>query len=225
LFASGRGTGTVVQAGGGVTHVVSIHEGTVIAGSEVKIDIGGNDIDEYLQSLLGEKLKEVFSSLKSDQKMDDELTVVRKIKESLGYVSEVFDSELQKPASVVDQKFELADGRTIVVGHERFKCGEALFKPSLLGRDEVGIVEAIRDSIGKCDVNFKAILSMNVVLAGGSCSFSGLKTRLSNELNCPSTDPVANASKSRVVVSPSDLKDVTWTGGSILSSLSTFESK
>jgi actin-related protein len=55
-----------VQAGGGVTHVVSFLEGTVIHEIQIKIDIGGNDIDEYLQSLLKEKSKEVYSSMKSD---------------------------------------------------------------------------------------------------------------------------------------------------------------
>jgi actin-related protein len=62
-----------------------------------------------------------------------ELEIVRDIKEKLCYVVDKnFDQELKKSQdnNNNDKNYDLPDGRTIVVGDERFKCPEILFQPS-----------------------------------------------------------------------------------------------
>ncbi len=50
-------------------------------------------------------------------------------------------------------KYELPDGQVITIGHEKFLCPEALFKPILLGTEDFGIHEMIHNSIMKCNAD------------------------------------------------------------------------
>lgn len=49
----------------------------------------------------------------------------------------------------------LPDGRKIVVGNERFKCAEVLFKPEIAGIDIDGIHKYIYNSVMKCDIDVR----------------------------------------------------------------------
>merc|ERR1719191_2068105 len=74
-------------------------------------------------------------------------------------------------------------------------------------------------AIMSCDVDIRKDLYGNVVIAGGSSSFSGIAERMERELTslAPSTMRIK-------VVAPPERKYSTWIGGSILASLSTFQS-
>lgn len=50
-----------------------------------------------------------------------------------------FDKEMIPDENSGERKYELPDGQLIVIGNERFRCPETLFKPSLLGMEAVGI--------------------------------------------------------------------------------------
>merc|ERR1712144_57871 len=89
----------------------------------------------------------------------------------------------------------MGDGQVITIGNERFRCPEVLFKPSMIGLEQEGIHKLCFKSIMKCDVDIRKDLYNNVVLSGGSTMFKGIDDR----------------------------KYSVWIGGSILSSLSTFE--
>ena len=39
----------------------------------------------------------------------------------------------------LEKNYELPDGEVITVGNERFRCAEAIFNPSLLGINSVGL--------------------------------------------------------------------------------------
>jgi len=70
----------------------------------------------------------------------------------------------------------------------------------------------------KCDVDIRRDLYQNVVLSGGTTMFAGIGERMTRELTAlaPSTVKIK-------VVAPPERKYSVWIGGSILSSLSTFQ--
>jgi len=117
-----------------------------------------------------------------------------------------------------DVQYELPDGNTIVIGNERFRTPEALFKPSVLGMESAGIHETTYNSIMKCDVDIRKDLYGNIVLSGGTTMFEGIDKRMEKEIT-----NLAPASMKIKIVAPPERKYSVWIGGSILSSLSTFQ--
>ena len=63
-----------------------------------------------------------------------ERQTVRLIKEQLTYVALDFDAEMKKFSSEGEKMYTLPDGRILKVGNQRFRCTEALFKPSLIDK-------------------------------------------------------------------------------------------
>merc|ERR1719463_712825 len=106
----------------------------------------------------------------------------------------------------------------ITVGNERFRCPEVLFQPSFVGKESSGIHEITFQSIQKCDIDIRKDLYANVVLSGGTTMFPGIGERMTKELSAlaPSTMKIK-------VIAPPERKYSVWIGGSILSSLSTFQ--
>ncbi|XP_054161000.1 actin-like [Oppia nitens] len=80
---------------------------------------------------------------------------------------------------LTDYLNKLPDGHVITVGSERFRCPEALFQPSLLGRPELsllssGIHQTLYNSIMKCDVDIREDMYSYIVLSGGNTMFTGM---------------------------------------------------
>jgi len=113
----------------------------------------------------------------------------------------------------------LPDGQVITIGSERFRCAEVLFKPSLIGLEQAGIHQTTYDSIMKCDVDIRKDLYGNTVLSGGTTMFEGIADRMTKEITA-----LAPASMKIKIVAPPERKYSVWIGGSILASLSTFQS-
>ena len=114
--------------------------------------------------------------------------------------------------------YELPDGNIISLHSERFRCPEVLFQPSLVGKEAMGIHDTTFQSIMKCDVDIRKELYSNVVLSGGSTMMPGIGERMTKELSAlaPSTVRIK-------VIAPPERKYSVWIGGSISSSLSTFQ--
>ena len=70
----------------------------------------------------------------------------------------------------------------------------------------------------KCDVDIRKDLYANVVMSGGTTMYAGIADRLSKELTA-----LAPASMKVKIIAPPERKYSVWIGGSILSSLSTFQ--
>ena len=212
LYASGRTTGIVLDSGDGVTHTVPIYEGYNLPHAIMRMDMAGRDLTDYLVKLLSEVGQSFASSAERE--------IVRDIKEKLCYVALDFESEMKTFAesSVMDKVFELPDGNTVTLGNQRFRCAESLFQPMKVGKEFPGVHELTFQSIMKCDVDVRRDLYGNIVLSGGTTMFPGIAERVNKEVVA-----LAPSSMKIKVIAPPERKYSVWIGGSILSSLSTFQ--
>lgn len=131
LYASGRTTGIVLDAGDGVSHAVPVYEGFAIPSSIRRIDVAGRDVTENLQTLL-RKSGSVFHT-------SAEKEIVKQIKEKVSYVAldpkkeerEWYPGGSRASESKVVE-YALPDGQKLKIGAERFRAPEILFDPSTL---------------------------------------------------------------------------------------------
>ena len=156
LFASGRGTGLVLDIGEGVTTYFPVYDGFAITPHIRRIDLGGHEVTKYLQLLL-RKAGHIFTTT-------SELEVVRQIKESC---SECLTSETAVSPAGAAVDYVLPDGNVLKLGSERWECCESLFRPQNIGQESFGVPRDLFDTVMACDLELRKDLFSNVLLSGG----------------------------------------------------------
>ena len=214
LYASGRTTGVVIDAGEDVTHVVSIYEGYILPHACERLNVAGRKLTDNLRRLLAERGYDLQSSAQRE--------IVQAIKEDLCYIALDFEQtiEASTKSTNIEKAYKLPDGKQITINSERFRAPEALFRPSLINEENAGLHKLVHNSIMKINIEIRNSFYQNVILAGGSTMFPGFQDRIQKELTS-----LATADTKIDVIAPKDQKYSAGRGGSILTSLEAFPSQ
>ena len=208
----------VCDSGDGVTHTVPVFEGFSIPHAVKKNFIAGRAITDHMVNLL------TADGISAQGGESAWKQIVITLKEKLCFVSLDPEADKAKAAESTEmtKNYELPDGQIVAVNTPRFMAPESLFDPGLIkeGDEALGMHDMSYASIQDCDVDIRMDLYGNVILSGGTTLYTGLPDRLEAEIDkkCPQQGSVK-------IIASADRYYCVWTGGSTLSSLSTFESQ
>lgn len=227
-------TGTVIDSGDGVTHVIPVAEGYVIGSCIKHIPIAGRDITYFIQQLLRER--EV--GIPPEQSLE----TAKAIKETFSYVCPDIAKEFAKydqdPGKWM-KRYESVNAITkqkfgVDVGYERFLGPEIFFHPEFSNPDfTTPISEVVDTVIQNCPIDVRRGLYENVVLSGGSTMFKDFGRKLQRDVKRQVDARLKlseELSQGRIKPKPIDVQVIThpmqryavWFGGSMLASTPEF---
>uniref|UniRef100_A0A8C4NQB1 Actin related protein 3 n=1 Tax=Dicentrarchus labrax TaxID=13489 RepID=A0A8C4NQB1_DICLA len=227
-------TGTVIDSGDGVTHVIPVAEGYVIGSCIKHIPIAGRDITYFTQQLLRER--EV--GIPPEQSLE----TAKAVKERFSYVCPDLVKEFNKYDTDGSKWIKQYTGInaiskkefTIDVGYERFLGPEIFFHPEFANPDFTQpISEVVDEVIQNCPIDVRRPLYKNIVLSGGSTMFRDFGRRLQRDLK-RTVDARLKMSEElsggKLKPKPIDVQVIThhmqryavWFGGSMLASTPEF---
>ena len=163
--------GIVVELGGGFTQVVPMYQRMTQPNLVQKLEIGGNDLTQYLMQTITEDGVSLGNT-------SSEREIARDIKEKCGYVALNYKEELSKRNIEVTDTYMMPDGNIIDITKSRFKCFEPLFTPSLLSHDKNGLSYMLANALVQNQTLYK-----NIYLTGGVSFAKGLVERLEKDVS------------------------------------------
>jgi actin-related protein 3 len=223
-------TGTVIDSGAGVTHVIPVAEGYVIGSSIKSVPIAGRDITNFVQSLLRDR-----------GEPDSSLQTAERIKEEFCYVSPDIVKEFSRydrePDYFKKHIVNHLNGKSVQVdvGYERFLAPEIFFNPEIYSSDFLTPLPNIVDTVIQTSpIDVRRGLYKNIVLSGGSTLYKDFGRRLQRDIR-HLVDARIKASEARSGGAKSgglDVQVIThkrqrhgpWFGGSLLGQTPEFKS-
>lgn len=228
-------TGTVIDAGDGVTHVIPVAEGYVIGSCIKHIPLAGRDITNYVQQMLRDRKEPIPP--------EDLLLVAKSVKERHCYTCPDIVKEYMKYDNDPDKYFKIFEGThprtgspwTCDVGYERFLGPEIFFNPEIFNPSfTTALPEVVDKSILACPIDTRRGLYKNIVLSGGSTMFKDFGRRLQRDIKkradhrleanwARHPNMAKTGNKMEVnVISHHMQRFAVWFGGSMLSSTPEF---
>ncbi|KAF7646654.1 hypothetical protein LDENG_00184060 [Lucifuga dentata] len=220
----------VVDSGFSFTHIAPYCRSRKMKEGICRINVGGKLLTNHLKEIISYRQLHVM----------DETHVLNQVKEDVCYVSQQFHkdmeiAQLKGEDNSVMRDYVLPDFSSIKKGfckpreemvftgkyktgeqilrltNERFAVPEMLFHPSDIGIQEMGIAEAIVNSIESMPEDMQPHFYQNIVLTGGNTLFPGFRERLEAELRSlvPAHLPMS-------VLLPPNPICFSWEGGKLL---------
>lgn len=222
-------TGTVIDSGDGVTHVIPVAEGYVIGGAIKNIPLAGRDITLFIQLLLRDR-----------GEVDTSLQTAERIKQQFCYVCPDIVNEFKKFDQYPQEKFaqyivETVDRRKAVdIGYERFLAPEIFFNPEICSSDFLTPLPTVVDQVVQSSpIDVRKKLYKNIVLSGGSTMFKDFGRRLQRDIKglvnerIESSEKLSGVKSTGVdvqVISHKRQRNAVWFGGSLLAQTGEFKS-
>jgi len=218
----------VIDSGFSFTHIVPYVLGRRVRGSVKRIDVGGKLLTNHLKEITSYRQLHVL----------DETHVMNGCKEDCCYVALDWDKDVtvarqRGKENTIARDYVLPDFTTIRRGfmksmedstgkpeegeqlirmnNERFMVPEILFHPSDIGISQMGIPEAVVESVSSCEEGAQPWLYRNIVLTGGCAMFPGFRDRLEREVR-----KLAPGDMEVVVREVSNPVEYAWKGGASL---------
>ncbi|KAJ3253472.1 general RNA polymerase II transcription factor [Boothiomyces macroporosus] len=203
LYGIGVVTGVVIDIGHTSTDITPVIDNVILHAAQKSIPVGGKDIDDVLK---------------------------RQFKKPQSFIT-----ELKERSCVVMTKDPIqpvtltVQNESVTIGDLRYKCCEVLFYPYLIGKNCMGIHEALKLVINSTsEPSRRVALWESIVLCGGTSNLQGLKERFEYE-----TSKLIASSETSNEYQPKEIKwlkipeymtmykerpaDVTFLGGAIVS--------
>lgn len=230
-------TGTVIDSGDGVTHVIPVAEGYVIGSCIKHIPLAGRNITQYIQQLMRERGEPVPP--------ESSLEVAQKVKEMYSYVCPDLVKEFNKYDAKPEKFFKVHQdihpktGKpwSCDVGYERFLGPEIFFNPEIFNPQfSTPLPEIVDEAILRCPIDTRRGLYKNIVLSGGTTMFKDFGRRLERDVRkrvdrrfddmmATFGDKASSVSATKTevsVISHHMQRFAVWFGGSMLASTPEF---
>jgi actin-related protein 3 len=227
-------TGTVIDSGDGVTHIIPVVEGYVIGSCIKHIPLAGRDVTNFMIQTLRDRGEPLPPS--------DALNIAKRIKESYCYVAPDLVKEYEKydkdPSKFMKEQGVVKETKkpwTIDVGYQRFLGPEIFFSPEIFSSDfTVPLPTVVDQTIQACPIDTRRPLYRYITLSGGSTMFKHFVKRLERDIKRKVTKREDYTAKKypNVQITKIDVNVVThpfqrfavWFGGSMLASQPEFVS-
>lgn len=218
LYANAMVTGLVVNIGLNTTRIIPVYDGFIVTHAISVRNIGTKKV---LQKIIDHFNLEEDSNRISNHSKYLGRKRLRLASEEYCYVAP--DIKLEENRWIDNEKMKkhiyLFEDKYIVLDQIRYLATEAILEKEELStsKRKGTLVDAIIETIQKCDKDLVKDFYGNILLTGGGAFFEGLDKRIKSELKNKISDKIdikINVKQNRLVSS--------WIGGSILSSLKTF---
>lgn len=188
--------------------------------------VGGKEVSEMLEEPISKLLAE--KGLTFDQLKKEKSVFIREVKEKLGRTSITnLENELNKQdtSDIEDRAFVLPDGNIIQLDRGlRFKLGEVLVRPQLLGKKEEmyrDMIGDVVDSINRLDSELVSSIHSNIVLSGGCSLTKGIAERIERDIENMYSKQMSHLTTK--LHAPANRAVAAWVGGSMMASIETFQ--
>lgn len=167
-------TGLVVDIGHSISLVTPIYKGFLLRQHVVDTATGSL----YISAAIRQQL-EVMAKEKNDSayaKLATNTKAIEHIKRTYCQVLPALSEDTPKP-----QRYR-KKGIDVSLGSVPWQAPEVLFDPSIIGVSDLGLPDAVKQTLDQVDVTMRGELANDIILTGGSSAYPGLRERFQREL-------------------------------------------